>query len=82
MFTIMAIKITPRNSLAPKVQEILTNYGCIIQTRVGFHEATKDSCSQSGLILLNLLHDEEDQIKKLTDEVNVLDGVEAKILHI
>lgn len=82
MFTIMAIKISPRNSLAPRVQEILTSYGCIIQTRLGLHEASKYSCSQSGLILLNLLHDKKDEIEKLLNELNVLDGVEAKILHI
>ena len=30
MYTIMAIKISPRTVAAPKVQEILTRYGCII----------------------------------------------------
>ncbi len=45
MFSIMAIKISPRNEIAPKVQEILTRNGCIIKTRLGLHEATNDSCS-------------------------------------
>lgn len=82
MFTIMAIKITPRNPVAPKVQEILTKYGCIIQTRLGLHEATKDMCSQSGLILLNLINDDVDEINKLNDELNSIDGVVAKLLEI
>ncbi len=45
MFSIMAIKISPRNEIAPNVQEILTRNGCIIKTRLGLHEATNDSCS-------------------------------------
>ncbi len=56
MFSIMAIKISPRNEVAPKVQEILTKNGCIIKTRLGLHETTNDSCSKSGLILLELLN--------------------------
>ncbi|WP_027632152.1 hypothetical protein [Clostridium hydrogeniformans] len=82
MFTIMAIKLTPRNSSAPEAQEILTKYGCIIQTRIGLHEASKDICSQSGLILLNLLKDKEDDIHGLNEELNSIDGVTAKILSI
>ena len=82
MFTIMAIKLTPRNAAAPKVQEILTKYGCIIQTRLGLHEASKDMCSQSGLILLNLLNDDKDEINRLNAELNSIDGVVAKILEV
>ena len=36
MFTLMAIKISPRNEYAAKVQEILTKFGCIIHTRLGY----------------------------------------------
>ncbi|MEW8954926.1 hypothetical protein [Clostridium sp.] len=79
MFTIMAIKITPRNTIAPKAQEILTKYGCIIQTRIGLHKASEDVCSKSGLILLNLLKDREEDINELHDELNSLEGVTAKI---
>jgi len=54
----MAIKIEPRVEIAPTVQAILTKYGCIIQTRLGLHEASKTSCSNSGLVILNLIHGE------------------------
>lgn len=82
MFTVMAIKILPRNISAPKVQEILTKYGCIIQTRLGLHEADKNSCSPSGLIILNLLHDEQGEIKKLKEELDLIEGVTSKIIEI
>lgn len=82
MFSVMAIKIKPRNEAAPKVQEILTKYGCVIKTRLGLHEAAKESCSQAGLILLDLLISEEDEIKKLLEELNLIDHVTAKLIEI
>lgn len=82
MITIMAIKIMPRGKAAPKVQSILTEYGCIIKTRLGLHEATDDSCSQTGLILLNLIGDDKEQINSLHDDLNDIDGVVAKILEL
>ncbi|MCR6514557.1 MAG: hypothetical protein ACRDCB_10945 [Clostridium sp.] len=81
MFYIMAIKITPRNKIAPKVQEILTKYGCTIKVRLGLHEATEDACSQKGLILLELLNNQE-EIAALKKELNSLDGVSAKLIEI
>lgn len=82
MYTIMAIKIIPRNSLAPKVQEILTRYGCIIQTRLGLHEASEDSCSASGLILLNLLPNMSEEIDKLYKELSEIDGIKVKMMDL
>ena len=69
MYTIMAIKISPRTVAAPRVQEILTKYGCIIHTRIGLHEATENTCSTSGLILLNLTPSAEEEIKNLDNGV-------------
>ena len=51
--TIMAILIDKRTDAAPQVQEILTDNGCIIETRLGLHESV-DQCSEEGLILLTL----------------------------
>lgn len=82
MYNIMAIKVIPRNSLAPKVQEILTRYGCIIHTRLGIHEASADKCSASGLILLSLLSESTDEIDKLYKELSELDGVKVKMMDI
>lgn len=82
MFTIMAIKIDPRVSTAPTVQEVLTKYGCIIQTRLGLHEASKTSCANSGLVILNLIHDEKEEINNLKEELNGINGVTAKLIEI
>ncbi|EJP6473424.1 hypothetical protein ACFLKB_11810 [Clostridium sp. FAM 1755] len=82
MFSIMAIKISPRNEVAPKVQEILTKNGCIIKTRLGLHEATNDSCSKSGLILLELLNNKKEDIETLSKDLSSLKGVSVKLLEI
>lgn len=82
MFSIIAIKLLPRSEVAPTVQEVLTKHGCIIKTRVGFHEASKETCSQAGLILLDLLNDDKDEIIELLEELNSIEHVTAKLLEL
>ena len=82
MFTIMIIKLEPRISIAPAVQEVLTKYGCIIHTRIGLHEASKDSCSNSGLIVLNLLNDDKEEINRLKEELENMKGVIIKLIEV
>ncbi len=74
METIMGLKITPRNIHAGEVQNILTKHGCIIKTRLGFHEVSEDACSPNGLIILHI-HGDEKEIKELKDELSEIDGV-------
>lgn len=82
MFKIMAVKIEPRVKKAPEVQEVLTKYGCIIQTRIGLHEASQTSCSNSGLVLLNLIDNQDEEVNKLQKELNNVEGTVAKLLEI
>ena len=82
MFKIMDVKIEPRVKKAPEVQEVLTKYGCIIQTRIGLHEASQTSCANSGLVLLNLIDNQDEEVKKLQEELNSVEGTVAKLLEI
>lgn len=59
MTTIIGIKISNRLESAVSVQEILTKYGCIIKTRIGLHEEINGQCSPRGLIILEIINDEE-----------------------
>ncbi len=79
--TIMAIAINPRTKAAPTVQDILTNHGCIIKTRIGLHEAYEATCSQRGLILLHLRQDEE-SIEKLKSDLTSIEGVTVNTMII
>lgn len=78
---IMAIAINPRTKAAPKVQEILTEYGCIIKTRLGLHEATDTTCSSRGLILLQLRNDDS-EVAKLRNALESIEGVTVNTMTI
>jgi hypothetical protein len=77
--TIMALTIDPRSDHAPQVQTVLTKHGCIIKTRLGLHEASEDSCSERGLILLHL-NSESKVIKQLENELCDVEGVKVKYM--
>ena len=79
-FKVMAIMVNHRVSKAPKLQEVLTEYGCIIKMRLGLHEAG-DACSNEGMIILQL-HNDSDEIHKLTKALKELEGVRAGIVEI
>ena len=76
---IVAIHITDRVKKAPKIQEILSQYGCHIKTRLGLNEASPEFCSPNGLVLLEML-DEPKTVKALRDQLAKLAGVETKAL--
>jgi len=73
-FNVIAIKIDKRNQNAFKVQEVLTKNGCLIQNRIGFHETSEKSCSDTGMIILVLLDRPED-INVLKNDLSKIDGV-------
>ena len=69
---IMAVLVDKRTDVAPRVQEILTGYGCIIDTRLGLHKI--QDCADEGLIVLHLCG-EKAQIEELEKELKALDRV-------
>lgn len=77
-YNIMAILVNHRTSNALKIQDSLTKHGCAIKMRLGLHE-TGDFCSEDGLILLQLCGEAE-EIKKLKDELNALEGIKAECI--
>lgn len=76
MTTIIGIKITNRLESAVSVQEILTRYGCIIKTRIGLHEEINGQCSPKGLILLEIIDDE--QAKNIESDLCEIDEIEIQ----
>ncbi|BCN29903.1 hypothetical protein [Anaeromicropila herbilytica] len=75
---IMGIKVENRENIVPNVQELLTEHGCEITTRVGLHVASEDKCSRHGLILLEFIDNADDSAKKLEDELLALGHVEVQ----
>lgn len=73
--TIMAVCLDNRVEDAPRFQELITQYGCIIKTRLGLHEV--ENCSRKGLIILQLCGDDE-EVNKLGEEINSLASARAR----
>lgn len=80
MFKIMLIKVGGREENAPKVQEILTDYGTIIETRLGLHQ--NDGNESKGLIILRLEGDKEESIKELYEKLDALHNVVVTVVDI
>ncbi len=81
MKSVMLILLDQRKKNAVQVQKILTEWGCLIRTRLGIHEGVLENCSEEGLIVLELVGNKEDH-KKLEERLNVLPGVKAKLVDI
>ena len=81
MSTIIIISVEKRQEISAKVQEVLTKFGCIIQTRLGLHNSSKDSCSSNGLIILECI-DNKEEIEKLNNSLLKIEGIKVKIVNI
>ena len=53
--TILGVHVAQRTKHTPKVQQILSDYGCSIRTRIGLHDASDGFCSPNGLIVLEVV---------------------------
>lgn len=74
---IFGIHVVNRPENVPPVQACLTKYGCNIRTRLGIHDAVDTACSPSGLILVDVIGDEE-TVEAFYKELGELQGVELK----
>lgn len=77
--TIMAIIQEERVETATKVQEVLTRYGCSIRARLGLHDAAIDSCSNSGIILLQV-SSEKTVAADIEKELKAIPNVKVKYM--
>lgn len=66
MTTIIGIKLENRSSDALKLQEILTSYGCEIQTRIGLHPMGDYKCHNYGIILIEVVS----KVNEIFDELS------------
>lgn len=72
--TILGVHVAQRTKHTPKIQKILSDYGCSIRTRVGLHEASENVCSPNGLILLEVVS----RAAELTAALAKIPGVTVK----
>ena len=76
-FKIVGIKLENRTETALHVQNALTEYGCYVKVRLGLHNVNEQVCSQDGLILLELVA-ENNIIDEFLEKLNSIQGTTAK----
>jgi hypothetical protein len=74
---ILGVHVTDRLKHAQSVQELLSQYGCNIKTRIGLHEVDGKSCSMNGLLILELIG-ETSKCEQLADKLSTLEGIEVQ----
>ena len=74
---ILGIHITDRVLEVSRVQSVLSKFGCTIKTRLGLHEVMDDTCSKTGLILLELTGNRTEFLK-LENELLQIEGLQVK----
>jgi lipoate-protein ligase B len=78
----MAIRVEDRNSVAVKVQEVLTRHGCDINVRLGLRDREEGNvCSSRGTMILQLSCPPDDA-KRVIDDLAKLEGVRAQFIDL
>lgn len=75
---IMGVQLEQRIETATSVQDILTEYGCFITTRIGLHQTAEDSCSEKGLIILELANHAAAEAAEIEKKLAAIKGVTVK----
>ena len=78
---LLILSVDNRKASSGKIQEILTNEGCIIKTRIGLHEGVLDQCSNKGIIILEIVGEEKEH-KSLTAKLDEVDGVKSRLIEV
>ena len=79
--SLLIILMRSRRASAVKVQKVLTEYGCMIKTRLGIHDGVLDKCSDTGLIILELVGPKAKK-SALNKALKPLPGVKTKLVEI
>ena len=79
--SIMIVLIGNRRESAVDVQKVLTETGCFIKTRLGLHDGGLERCSDTGLVILELMG-EETAKKTLADKLKVIPHVSVQLVEL
>ena len=79
MTTIIGVRLDNRTQTAVDFQKILTNFGCIIKTRLGLHDVAESNCAPNGTILLEVI-DGDERSKDFENELCNIDGLELQTM--
>jgi len=75
--TILGVLLRKRTVTSPDFQKIISAHGCKIKTRIGIHNSTENVCLPEGVILLDVIGEEEG-ILALENDLKAIDGAEVQ----
>ncbi len=78
---IVSVLVENRSEIAVNVQKVLTGWGCMIKTRLGIHDGVLNECSQTGLMILEMVGESE-KIDEFVRKVNLIKGAQAKHIRL
>lgn len=79
--SLLIVLLGNRLHTATKFQHIISEFGCIIRTRIGLHHEVSGKCSNQGVIILELIGEKSKQ-KTLVNEIKALAGAKIKLVDI
>ena len=79
--SILVILLGNRKDAAVNVQKILTGWGSNIKTRLGIHDIVLNNCPDEGLIIIELVGKNEDNVE-ICRKLNLLASVKAELVNI
>lgn len=75
--TILGVLLSNRVVTSPAFQEVISKHGCNIKTRIGLHQVANDKCSTDGVILLEVIGD-DNEINSLTSAIQAIQGAQVQ----
>jgi hypothetical protein len=76
---VIGVHISDRVHNVPGVQNLLTEYGCSIKTRIGLHAVDEKFCSPNGLLLLEMAGPEKPTFE-LIEKLKAIQGVDVQTM--
>lgn len=76
---ILGISVDERNEHAVEIQKVLTKYGCEIMARLGLPQQGVNSCTNKGLLILQICAN-EDCLDEIVEELNTIKSVTAQYM--
>lgn len=80
-YYIIGVRVDNRLVSVAKFQETLTKDGCSIKTRLGLHDVGENVCSADGIVIIQP-YGAKDEVDKLVNELNDLEGITAKLIDL
>jgi len=79
--TVLLVLLSERKETAVTFQKVLTDWGCMVKTRLGIHDGVLDKCSNYGLVVLDIVG-EKAKLEEMTRKLNLVKGIKAQLITI